>query len=146
MTDFVKTSSGVVSEDWIDSNGHMNVTAYMRLFDHGTAILARESGITEARDLTLVAARMIIDYHKELLVDEAWSLWSGVSSVQPGSLTIVHKLRSTRTIHATCHIKSNGFSKNSRSATLFDSDVLSGLGKFLVPGLADRFFTNGKDD
>lgn len=146
MMDFVKTSSGVVSEDWIDSNGHMNVTAYMRLFDHGTAILAREAGITEARDLTLVAARMIIHYRKELLVDEAWSLWSGVSSVQPGSLTIVHKLRSTLSVHATCHIKSNGFSKNSRSAILFDTGVLNGLSKFLVPGLADRFLTYEKDD
>lgn len=139
MMGFVQTIAGVVPDEWIDRNGHMNVTAYMRIFDQGTDLLLQKCGLTNESDLTVVAARMMIDYRKELLLGESWQLWSGFSSIQSNTLTIVHRLRSIDSMRATCDIRGNGFSKCARSAVPFSPAIHAKFDQFLVPGLVDRF-------
>lgn len=139
MKGFVHTISGVVPDEWIDRNGHMNVTAYMGIFDQGTDLLLQKCGLTDGSDHTVVSARMMIDYRKELLLGEPWQLWSGFSSIQSNTLTIVHRLRAVNSMRATCDIKGNSFSKSARYAVPFSLAIHENFSQFLVSGLADRF-------
>lgn len=142
MKGFVLCDKGCVATEWIDSNGHMNVTAYMALFDKGTNVLLNRCGIGNCNgDLTMVATRLMIDHRRELIQGDNWELWSGVISAYPTYLTITHRLRSPKSLHAACDIRGVPFSKRSRGAVRFDNDDLMKLQQLIVLGLVDRFDT-----
>ena len=70
MKGFILTAQGIVSPEWIDRNGHMNITSYMALFDQGTDILFQKFGLAVSEtdsDITMVAGRIYIEHRKELL-------------------------------------------------------------------------------
>ena len=150
MRGFQLTAAGAVLSEWIDRNDHMNVAAYMALFDKGTFALLDSCGFgTSGNDLTMVAARILIDHRKELLEGEPWELWSGVVSAHPTYLTVTHRIRSGRSLRTVCDIRGTPFSMRTRVATLLDKETLQGVGKWIVPGLADRFnlhLTNASPD
>ena len=108
MKDFILTASGVVSPEWIDRNGHMNVTSYMALFDQGTEILFLKSGLAVSEtdsDITMVAGRIFIEHRKELLEGEEWELWSGFAAIHPSFMTLTHRIRSGSSLRAVCDIR-----------------------------------------
>jgi len=126
--------------EWIDKNGHMNVVSYMALFDAATDVLLEKCGIgLEGADLTMVAARMMIDYRKELIQGEAWELWSGIISAQPSYLTITHRLRSAGSQRAVCDIRGMPFSKRTREVSMLNDALLDKVRERMVAGLTDRF-------
>lgn len=140
MRGFLLSGSGTVLSDWIDRNGHMNVTAYMALFDRGTDLLLESCGIGSlSADLTMVAARIMIDHRKELLEGEHWELWSGLVRVQPTYLTITHRLRNDVSVRAVCDIRGSPFSMRTRAAVALDESLVNALQEKLVPSLIDRF-------
>ena len=142
MKDFILTASGVVSPEWIDRNGHMNVTSYMALFDQGTEILFLKSGLAVSEtdsDITMVAGRIFIEHRKELLEGEEWELWSGFAAIHPSFMTLTHRIRSGSSLRAVCDIRGVMFSKLRRASITFDQDSLGKARALLVPGLADRF-------
>ena len=70
MKGFILTAQGIVSPEWIDRNGHMNMTSYMALFDQGTDILFQKFGLAVSEtdsDITMVAGRIYSEHRKELL-------------------------------------------------------------------------------
>jgi acyl-CoA thioesterase FadM len=137
---FLLSGSGTVESDWIDKNGHMNVTAYMTLFDRGTDALLEKCGIgSVGADLTMVASRIMIDHRKELMEGEQWELWSGVAAVCPTYLTVTHRLRSTTSLRAVCDIRGTPFSMRTRAAVVMDERTLEEISGLIVPGLLDRF-------
>lgn len=143
MNVFYMTASGTVLSEWIDRNGHMNVAAYMALFDKGTFTLLDSCGFgSPGNDLTVVAARILIDYRKELMEGDQWELWSGVISVHPKYLTLTHRLRSGESLRTVCDIRGTPFSMRTRTSTSLDKEVLKSIGKRIVPGLLDRFNPN----
>jgi len=137
--------TGCVASEWIDRNGHMNVTAYMTLFDKGTNTLLERCGIgVPNSDLTIVAARIMIDHRREFKEGERWELWCGIVSVFPTYLTLTYRLRSAKSIHAVCDIRGTPFSMKDRSSTYFPEKNLIKLSQHIIPGLVDRFITNVK--
>ena len=145
MKGFILTMSGIVPTEWIDKNGHMNVTSYMALFDHGTDVLLQESGLVVSgadSDITVVAGRISIEHRKELLEGEEWELWSGFAAIHPSFMTVTHRLRSGTALRAICDIRGAAFSKCMRTTVILDQESLCKARKLLVPGLADRFAQN----
>jgi len=143
MRSFYLTLSGTVLSQWIDRNGHMNVAAYMALFDQGTFILLDSCGFgIPGNDLTMVAARILIDHRKELMEGEKWELWSGVVFADPKCLTVTHRLRSATSLRAVCDIRGTPFSMRTRTAISLDNEALKNISKWIVPGLIDRFNLN----
>lgn len=91
------------------------------------------------KELTMVAARILIDHRKELMEGEQWELWSGVVSAHPTYLTVTHRLRGGTSLRAVCDIRGTPFSMRTRAATVLDDVTLKDMGKWIVPGLVDRF-------
>lgn len=143
MKGFSLTSQGKVQESWIDRNGHMNIMWYMALFDKGTDVMLEKIGITSTSmgsdATTTIASRIYVAHRKELLVGEAWELWSGLTSLDAASLTFTHRLVSLATMRATCDIKTNAFSIRTRKQASLPVAILERAKKYLVPGLADYF-------
>lgn len=145
MKGFLLCDTGCVASEWIDHNGHMNVTAYMTLFDKGTNVLLERCGIgVPNSDLTIVAARIMIDHRREFKQGECWELWCGVVSVFPTYLTLTHRLRSAKSVHAVCDIRGTPFSMKSRSSTFLGEENLIKLSQLITPGLIDRFNTTAR--
>lgn len=140
MKGFIRTASGVVLPTWIDDNGHMNVAAYMALFDRGTDVLLARCGLRIAQsDLTMVAGRILIEHRKELMQGEPWELWSGVAGAHASHVTVTHRLRGGTSLRAVCDIRGKPFSKQKRAAVTLNDVVLKEVRKLLVAGLVDRF-------
>jgi len=141
MKGYIQTGAGVVPEQWIDKNGHMNIAAYMALFDQGSDILLQTCGCVPSlgSDTTFVAGRILIDHRKELFLGDKWEQWSGIVAVQHGYLTITHRLRSASSIRATCDIRAKPFSVQNRVAVSLDPEIVRRLSSFRIPGQLDRF-------
>ena len=140
MKSFLLIDSGMVQKKWIDKNGHMNVVSYMTLFDIATDVLLKKYGIgLEGADLTMVAARIMIEYRKELMEGDAWELWAGIVSAQPTYLTITHRLRSAGSQTAVCDIRGIPFSKRTREAVMLNEALLDKIRERIIVGLTDRF-------
>ena len=140
MKSFLLIDSGIVPMEWIDKNGHMNVVSYMALFDAATDVLLEKCNIGLAgEDLTMVAARILIDYRKELMEGEAWELWSGIVTAQPNYLTLTHRLRSAGSQRAVCDIRGIPFSIRAREAVMLNEALLSKIRERIITGLTDRF-------
>jgi len=114
MKGIIPTASGIVSSEWIDSNGHMNVTAYMTLFDQGTEMLLHkfEFVVTEANsDFAVVMGKIFIEHRKELLEGEELELWSGFVAIRPSFITLTHRLRSDFSLRAVCDMQGTALIK-----------------------------------
>lgn len=142
MKGYLLSDTGVVVKEWIDSNGHMNVTAYVALFDKGADVLLRNLILKKARikdEVSLVAGRVYIQHRKELLLGENWELWSGIVSYSRSYITSIHKIKSKNKLCAVCQIRSTPFSLATRTAILLDSETSDFASKYLVPGVVDKF-------
>lgn len=143
MKGFQLTLEGRVLPEWIDANGHMNITRYLALFDEGCEVLLLRSGVDRARaatgDVTLVAGRIQMAHRREMLEGESWSLWSGFTSVDPGFVSFTHRLVGEGSVRATCDIRANAFCKRERASSLLGDEVVERARALIVPGLKDPF-------
>jgi acyl-CoA thioesterase FadM len=137
---FLLCDQGTVLKEWLDGNGHMNVTAYMALFDKGTNILLESCGIgTPNTDFAMVASRIMIDHRREFIFGNEWQLWSGVISATSTYVTLTHRLRSKKSVHAVCDIRGAPLSMVTRQSTYIGEEMVSRLSQYVVQGLVDRF-------
>ena len=64
----------IVSPDWVDYNGHMNVAYYVLIFDHATDAFLEKIGMNEAhREATgssVFVAEAHITYDNEVMAGE----------------------------------------------------------------------------
>lgn len=141
MKGFVLTGEGIVLPEWIDRNRHMNVAAYMKLFDAGMERLLGTLGFSGDADTGFVAGRIYIEHRRELMEGESWQMWSGIVSVAPNTITVTNRIRSGSAVRAVCDIKGTPFCKLSRSALKMPDQMIERIASALVPGLLDRFDT-----
>ena len=143
MTGFVLTAEGTVPPAWIDANGHMNIMWYTSLFDQGCEVLLARLGITlasvRAGGITAVAARISTTHRRELMLGEAWQLWSGLLGANASALTFTHRLVSGGMIRAVCHIQSHAFDPETRGRSVLPEALVEQARTLVVPGLADPF-------
>lgn len=68
------THAGVVLPEWIDYNGHMNLSYYVLLFDHGTDRFLDRIGLDAAfrarHDASTFSAEIHVNYLRELKVGD----------------------------------------------------------------------------
>ena len=145
MKGYELTGQGVVPEEWIDINGHMNVAHYMSLFDKGTFCLLEhfsinQTSVAEGKP-TVVASRVYVAHRKELCLGEQWQLWSGLVSIEAGSLTITHRLCSGVATHAVCDIMGQVISPLTRSKGVLSETQIEQAQRYKISGLKDRFVT-----
>lgn len=142
MKGFILTMTGNVQTEWIDNNGHMNITSYMAIFDKGSEILLQKSELVSSEinsDITVVAGRIYIEHKKELLKGDEWKLWSSFIAIDPSFITLTHRLHSGGSLRAVCDIRATAFSKHLRASILLDQESLRKAKTMLVHGLKDRF-------
>ncbi len=143
MIGFVLTSTGSVPASWLDSNGHMNVTWYTSAFDEGCRSMVARLGLAEGlcteRRLSLVAGRMNLAFRRELLLGEAWELWSGVLSVGAGSLALTHRLVSAGSTRASCDVQLLAFDLVGRVPAALPDEVRQLASASSLRGVRDPF-------
>ena len=89
--------------------------------------------------ITLVGGRIYIAHRKELLENDEFEIWSGLSSITDRGFTISHRAVKSGHIHATCDIKASAFSRNSRKSIRLEPGVLKIAEAYIIPGMKDRF-------
>lgn len=143
MKDFTRTRSGIVSNEWIDVNGHMNVVHYMALFDQASDVMVNKIGITSETisqgEPTVVAGRILVSHRRELMLGEEYEVWSGLSAIDPGYFTFTHRLTVAGRVRATCEIRAKAFCPKTRQATQLSETILSEAQQYLIPGIKDSF-------
>ncbi len=140
---FSYLQNGLVKPEWIDQNGHMNSVHYMRIFDDGAHAMMKVMGFADSaspqKQYAIVASRINIVYRKELMSGESWQLETGLLSVNPRYLTLVHRLTSKNSVRAYCYIRGVIFCTDKRSSKALDDQDLERARQFVVPGLKDPF-------
>ena len=143
MKGYFQTLRDRVHSNWIDYNGHMNIMWYMNVFDRCSDILTQKLGLSgedaPENGITLVAGRIYIAHRKELLENDEFEIWSGLTSISDRGFTISHRAVKNGRIHATCDINANAFSRNSRKSIRLAPEVLKTAEAYIIPGMKDRF-------
>jgi len=121
----------------------MNIMWYMNIFDRSSDVLTEKLGLSgkdaPVSGITLVAGRIYIAHRKELLENDEFEIWSGLTSISDTGFTISHRAVKRGRIHATCDIKANAFSRNSRKSIRLEPGVLKIAEAYIIPGMKDRF-------
>ena len=143
MKGYLQTLRDRVHSNWIDYNGHMNIMWYMNIFDRCSDILTQKLGLSgkdaPENEITLVAGRIYIAHRKELLENDEFEIWSGLTSISDRGFTISHRAVKNGRIHATCDINANAFSRNYRNSIRLEPGVLKIAEAYIIPGMKDRF-------
>lgn len=143
MKGFVLQDSGIVSSDWIDLNGHMNIKAYFGLFEEGNWKFwhqLRETVPLEA-DLTMVAGRFYIEHRREIELGRKWELWSAILPHDAYGFVIVHRIRAAdgmKETAATCEVLCSGFSLGSRARRQLPEQLIDTMGLQALAGYKPR--------
>jgi acyl-CoA thioesterase FadM len=143
MNGFIKTINGIVPIEWVDINGHMNVTYYMNLFDKSMLFLLDKININEQSIKkgmhTMVASRVNMSYRKELLEGDDYQIMAGITGLRGSSMAISQKLMRGSVTYATCDILSISFSVVERCTVAIENDVLIRVKKYMIDGVKNPF-------
>lgn len=95
MAGWMETRRGVVTENEIDSNGHMAAKAYFPKFYHSGGVLCRATGLyygdLEKWNIGLVAVIHKIRYLAELRAGDTYAIQSAFVSIGQRSLRYLGK-------------------------------------------------------
>ena len=134
MSGFFVGFEGIVGEDWIDSNGHMNVTWYDRVFDAAESRLFEAFGVDEAyiarTQHGMFRVEKAIRYERELLVGDRIRVTGRISAFDGRGVRHTHDLvnlatgkRAATATYASLHVDL----ARRKVAAVSDPDVLAAL-------------------
>lgn len=94
------TSQGLVRDDWIDYNGHMNVAYYVLAFDFGTDglldLLGLDADYRTRTAHSTFALEMHVTYSREIGRAEPYLITSRVLDADHKRIHMFHEMRHTR--------------------------------------------------
>lgn len=134
MSDAFVGFEGVVGDDWIDFNGHMNVNWYDRVFDAAESRLFEAFGVDEGY-ITRTRHGMFriekaIRYERELLLGDRIRVTGRIAAFDGRGVRHIHELvnigtgiRAATATYASLHVDLS----RRKVAAVSDSDVLAAL-------------------
>lgn len=149
MTGFFVGYEGVVGDDWIDSNDHMNVAWYDRVFDAAESRLFEAFGIDEAYIARtrhgMFRVEKTIRYERELLAGDRIRVTGRIAAFDGRGVRNVHELvnvgtgaRAATAAYASLHVDL----ARRKVAAVSDPRVLAALRALAVAhGAKDVFGT-----
>jgi acyl-CoA thioester hydrolase len=101
MSELLPTARGTVQAWHCDHMGHMNVMWYVGRFDEATWNLLAAAGITGAymreQQRGMVAVDQRLQYKRELLAGDIFTIASGVTEVKSKAILFFHEMRNVET-------------------------------------------------
>ena len=128
----VLTYKGAVLQWEADSNGHMNVMYFINKYEHAGHNFSNEIGFTNLgsnMELGLVVVNQVINYYKEVFVDDILYVESSLVSIGTKSFECLHEMYNGRTKErvSTMKISLVVFDKVNRKAIPFPKDIKARL-------------------
>lgn len=148
MSDAFVGYEGVVGDDWIDFNGHMNVNWYDRVFDAAESALFEAFGIDEAYVARtrhgMFRIEKAIRYERELLLGDRVRVAGRISAFDGRGVRHVHELvnvgtgvRAATATYASLHVDLS----RRKVASVSDPEVLAALRALAGAHGAEDVFT-----
>lgn len=143
-----------IEAQWIDYNGHLNMAAYLVVFDRAVDRLIDAVGLSSApgTDPTIFAASARIDYLREVGADERPSCVTGVIALDDKRLHTFQELRVGGEVRARCENLHIHVDRAGPRAAPFSANVRAALEAMIVPApdwigrpVADRLGRGASD-
>ena len=125
--------NGIVKPAWLDDNGHMNVAYYMSAFDDGGEVFFADPGIgweyTRQQQGSIFIVSSKVDYHGELLANEAFCVATRLLDFNPKMLHVYYEIsnRENQRMCATAEILYMHISFETRRSAVMPERVQSRL-------------------
>lgn len=139
MSALIPTARGTVQSWHCDHMGHMNVMWYVGRFDEATWNLLAEAGITGAylreAGRGMVAVEQRLQYKRELLAGDNFSIASGVTGVRSKAILFFHEMRNVATgeVAATARLTGVHIDAASRKSCPLPEPPAARLREFVRP-------------
>ena len=139
MNELVPTARGAVQAWHCDHMGHMNVMWYVGRFDEATWNLLTLIGLSgpyfREQQRGMVAVDQRLQYRRELLAGDTFTIASGVTEIKPKSLLFFHEMRHAASgeIAATARLTGVHLDTASRKSVPFTAVMLEKAQEFLRP-------------
>ena len=134
----IETARGTVHEWQRDHMGHINVRAYMELFDQASwqvyAMLGLTASVLRSGAVHLAAVQQNIRYQKELYPGDTVAVRSGVLEMRDKVLRFRHELYNTETgdVCATCDFTVVCLDPATRKSRSFPPETAEKAGLFQI--------------
>ena len=89
----VETLNGKVKKNWIDHNGHMNISKYVEIVDYANDKLI-EIIFDNKKNLLFVAKKFFIENKKELFLNDKWKINSSIVNINKNFFISMHDFQS----------------------------------------------------
>jgi acyl-CoA thioesterase FadM len=143
VADFVACGSGVVLPEWIDGNGHMNMSHHLAVVDKAVDRLFDSVGMGPERlaseGWALAASRAQLSFRAELREGEPYDVVCGVAARGPQGVTVVCRIRSAGTLRSVCELLIAAMDRTQRRRRILDGTDLVRAAAAVVPGLRTPF-------
>jgi len=131
MSELIPTARGTVQAWHCDHMGHMNVMWYVGRFDEATWNLLASCGITGAymreAQRGMVAVDQRLQYRRELLAGDTFTITSGVTEVKGKAILFFHEMRNAETgeVAATARLTGVHIDAVSRKACALPEEAMA---------------------
>lgn len=121
----MRWSSIAIEPEWIDYNGHLNMAAYLVVFDRAIDRLIERVGLSASAgpEPTLYALSAKLDYLREIAADERPECVTGVVALDDKRLHSWQELRVGSEVRARCENLHIHVDRTGPKATPFASEV-----------------------
>ena len=114
-----ETIRGNTSSDWVDKNGHVKISHYLRLLDNSLEVLCSFPGSINSilkMSNSYVARSYCVKHQLELMHPSSWYIKAGITSITTKKFVSYHCLYKGQTRVAKFNIESVFFDLISRKA------------------------------
>lgn len=138
-----ETIRGNTSSDWVDKNGHVNISHYINLLDRSLETLCSFPGSINSilkNNESYVARSYIVKHQSELIHPSSWSIRAGITSIATNKFLSYHCLYRGQTRVAKFSLESVFFDLSSRKAIdigldqmdLFTYEIVAGFDQISI--------------
>lgn len=133
-----ETIRGNTSSNWVDKNGHVNISHYISLLDRSLETLCSFPGSINSilkNNETYVARSYFVRHLSELIHPSSWSIRAGITSIATNKFMSYHCLYRGQTRVTKFYLESVFFDLSSRKAIdigldqmdLFTFEIVTGF-------------------
>ena len=138
----IKTIHGTVEENWIDSNGHVNISVYTKLLDLSLENLsAMHNSINSLLpdNISFVVARILTVHISEMRFPCDWSINAGIFEINSKGFKSYHELVNGDRRVAKFYVLCSFFSLKQRKSYEIHSSRVDNFSFAVVKGILDPF-------
>lgn len=131
---------GVVPDNFIDSNFHMNIKHYVGIISDGTHQFVKETDLSiilNGEGKSFVITKMLSFFHKELNTNDEWNLFVGLYKINLAGFSLMYDLKKRNTRAAKFYARCNFFDLSTRKSYQINPEILASLNLEVMTYLHD---------